>query len=135
MQKEQDRLYINKENRVIFDKLKKDGLFKGLSNKDQFLFAMAIGFHNGKAFSPLSTKEGFFFAKDLQPNDRVLLEALALAMNNNYINILEDASAVYKCAEEVANAGIKILENKYNSVALGSYEKSLEKELYDFMTP
>jgi len=98
------------------------------TRKEQFLFAMAVGFKN-RVRRPLETKEGFFLIKDLQPEDEALLNALA--MFEKGVEILSNKEEVFKIAEEYAHAGIKILVDEIKSSPFGSVDKKFEKELFD----
>jgi len=129
MAKGPDRLNIDKTDRKIYDQLQDEGLFKSLSNREQFIFALSIGFKNDAA-TPLKTKDGFFFANDLQPKERVILNAIALSVNNNP-EILTETDKIYEYAEQYAHGGILIIYQEINSMQYGSYEKGLEKALFE----
>lgn len=126
MNKTPDRIHVEKgERENLYDKI---DLFKGKSRKEQFLYAMAIGFKN-KVNRPLETKEGFFLIKDMRPEDEALINAVAITTNSP--EVLSDREEVFKIAEEYAHAGIKILYEKIKSTQFGSFDKQLEKELLE----
>jgi len=127
-----DRINIEKKDRLLFNKLDQEEIlkFKGgrRTRKEQFLFAMTVGFKNSVKHT-LENKEGWFLIKDLQPKDEALINAIAI-MDANSIEILADKGAVCKIAEEYAHAGIKLLSGEIETTSLGSFDKKLEKELY-----
>lgn len=126
MNKTPDRIHVEKgERENLYGKI---DLFKGKSRKEQFLYAMAIGFKN-KVNRPLETKEGFFLIKDMRPEDEALINAVAITTNSP--EVLSDREEVFKIAEEYAHAGIKILYEKIKSTQFGSFDKQLEKELLE----
>lgn len=128
-----DRIYIEKKDRKLFNKLDQEEMlkFKGgrRTRKEQFLFAMAIGFKNDISY-PLEAKEGLFNTRDLQPEDEALIDAIALYKSKS-AEILSNKAEVYKIAEEYAHAGIKLLCDKVKSTPFGSFDKHLEKELHE----
>lgn len=124
-----DRLYIDVNDRELYDKIEEQEMFKGRTRKEQFLFAMALGVRNDITI-PLRTKEGFFLVKDLRPEDEALINAVVL-WNEGSADILSDKEKAYKIAEEYAHAGIKLLVDKIESVEFGSFWKQFEKELYE----
>jgi dnd system-associated protein 4 len=128
-----DRIYIDKNDRELFNKLDQEDMlkFKGgrRTRKEQFFFAMALGFKNDITY-PLEIKEGWFLTKDLQPEDDALLNAIAIYKTGS-VEILSNKAEVYKIAEEYAHAGIRILCDKIKSTPFGSFGKILEKELHE----
>jgi len=133
MPKVPDRIYIDKNDRELYNNLDKEEMlkFKGgrRTRKEQFLFALSIGFKYDISH-PLETKEGWFNTRDLQPGDDALLNAIAIYKIGS-VEILSNKAEVYKIAEEYAHAGIRLLCDKINSTPWGSFDKILEKELYD----
>jgi dnd system-associated protein 4 len=128
-----DRINIDKKDRELYNKLDQEEIlrYKGgrRTRKEQFLFAMAYGFKN-KIRRPLETKEGFFLIKDLNPEDETLLNAVAIYETGS-VKVLSNRAEVFKIAEEYAHAGIMLLCNKIESSSFGSFEKQLEKELFE----
>lgn len=123
----QDRIYIDKNDRELYNKLE-DDIFKGKTRKEEFLLAMAIGFKN-RIRRPLNSKEGFFLIKDLRPEDEALINALAVFENG--FEILSNKEEVFKIAEEYAHAGIKVLADEIRQSSFGSFYKKFEKELFE----
>ena len=121
-----DRINIDKKDRELYDKLEE--IFQGKTRKEQFLFAMAIGFKNNVS-RPLGTKEGFFLVKDLRPEDEALLDALAIFEEGP--EILSNKEKIFRIAEEYAHAGIRILADEITSSSFGSFVKKFEKELFE----
>ena len=128
MAKVPDRIYIGAEDRVIYKKIDETAdLFKKKNNKEQFLFAMAIGFSNNTRI-PLKKKENWFLKKDLKPEDEAILNVVALKATGD-TSVLPDKSEVYKIVEEYAHAGLKILLDNIESAEFGTYWKQLEKNI------
>ncbi|MDK2900710.1 hypothetical protein H0A61_02691 [Koleobacter methoxysyntrophicus] len=127
MSKMPDRINIDKKDRNLYNELSKE-IFEGKTRKEQFLFAMAFGFKNGVRRS-LETKEGFFLIKDLQAEDYALLNAVAITTKG--LIILSNKDEVFKIAEEYAHAGIKILVDEMKSSSFGTFNKKLEKDLFE----
>lgn len=128
--KRPDRLNIDRNDRKLYDELKKDPFFKDIQNKELFLLAMAVGFRNGKRH-PLERKDGFVRTEYLRSEDVALMSAVALHDSEGDLNILTDKNRVCETAEEYAHAGIYILYNKVSTLQFGSFDKILEQELYE----
>lgn len=133
MQDIPDRIYVDKKDRNLFNKLDQEDMLKfkggGRTRKEQFLFAMAIGFKNDICYA-LETKEALFNARDLQPEDEALINAIAINKAGS-VEILSQRAEVYRIVEEYAHGGIKILCYKIKSTPLGTFDKMLEKELHE----
>ena len=125
-----DRIFINDTDRALYEKIENEVLFKEKTRKEQFLFAMAFGFKN-KVKYPLAKREGFFLTKDLRPEDEALLNVVAIEDSPNSVEILSDMNEVFKTAEEYAHAGIKLLVDKIETIATGTFEKQFEQELHE----
>ena len=124
MAKTQDRIYIDKKDRKLYDEIE---FFKGRSRKEQFLLAMSYGFKN-KVHKGIDKQEGFYLVKDMRPEDEALIYSVALSHDGN-IDILADKNKMYKIAEEYAKAGIKLLHDEVVSSEFGSFDLKLEREL------
>lgn len=136
MAKIPDRLNIDKKtDRELYDALDNEKMLRfkdkgGIrTRKEQFLFAMSIGFKN-KSKRPLESKEGFFLLKDMRPDEEALINAVAIA-DTDSIEVLSKKEDVFKIAEEYAHAGIKLLVDKIQSTQFGSFDKQFEKELLE----
>jgi len=125
-----DRLYIDKSDRKLYDKVS-DEVFGGQKEerKEQFLFAMAYGFEN-KIKRPLKKKEGFIRKEYLRDEDIALMNAVALS-DSGSVEILDNKAKVFEIAEEYAHAGIKLIYAEVTSVEPGSFHKRFEKKLFD----
>lgn len=130
-----DRINIDKNDRALYDDeldtvdwLRFRDRGGERTRKEQFLFAMAIGFKNDVR-RPLKTKEGFFLIKDLRPEDDALINALAMFKEGP--EVLSNKEEVFGIAEEYAHAGIKILADEIKSSSYGSFTKKFEKELFE----
>ncbi|MFW9875325.1 MAG: hypothetical protein ACFFG0_19635 [Candidatus Thorarchaeota archaeon] len=124
----QDRLHIEKDDRKHYEELDKEDFFKGKTRKEQFLFAMAVGFKHDMQIR-LGSKDGLFNTRDLRLEDEALLNAVAIWKTKS-IQCLENKDEMYRIAEEYAKGGIKILVDKIRGVEFGSFWKKLELELY-----
>jgi len=121
-----DRLYIDKKDKDLYDKIK-DDLFKEIQNKDQFLVAMAYGYKYD-AKIPLDSKEGYVRTEYLSPEDKALMDAIALSVEDS-VDILANKELVFSIAEEFAHGGIKLIHDQVISQQYGSFIKTLEKEI------
>jgi hypothetical protein len=123
-----DRLYIDSGDRELYQKLASEcAVFDGKNNKEQFLFAMAVGFHYGTRAS-VDKREGFFLRKDLKPEDEALLASLAVFVSES-ADILSDDGTAFKVAEEYAHGGIAVLLDKIRGTQFGTFSKQFEGEI------
>lgn len=126
--KKVDRIFIDKKDIDSFDKLRqKPSPFANGQNKDIFLAAMVVGYHEGVKL-PLQSKEGYFRTEYLKDEEKTLIKSIAVATTAD-LNILLDEQKVYSIAEEYATGGISLLREKVQSEGYGSYAKKLENEL------
>jgi len=123
-----DRLYIDDEDKELYEKIRNE-IFKNKDNKDLFLFAMAKGFKVHKR-SPLQKKFGFVRTEYLLPQDRALLNAIAIYEKGSE-DVLLNEEEVFQIAEEYAHYGIQILKGELETSQFGSFDKKLEKELFE----
>ncbi len=130
MAKDRDRLFMDKDDRKLYEKLETEELFLNKSKREHFLYAMAIGFKNNVRF-PLESKDGLFHTTDLRPEDESLIKALALITTDNNFEILSNKDEMFTIAEEYARGGIRLIIDKIESMPLGSYELHCEKNLFD----
>ena len=125
-----DRLNIQKSDRKDYDRLlEKDSPFVGKENKDLFMMALIIGFHEETRVK-LDRKEGFFLLYHLNDKENSIIKAIAVVKEGD-LNILLDKKKVYSIVEEYAAGGIKLLKDKVFSGGYGSYIKKLESDLID----
>jgi len=127
MKKQPDRIYVGKNDRDDLYAPFFEQTFKGKTRKEQFFFAMAIGFKNGVKH-PLKAKNMLFLSKDLNEEDNALLNAVAM-FDKKTPDILANQVEVFKIAEEYAHAGIKLLIEKMKSVQFGTFEKQFELDI------
>lgn len=124
-----DRLSIDRSDRELYDHdTISSEVLAGRTRKEQFFFAMAIGFKN-LVRRPLDSREGFFLAKDMGPEDEALIDAVAIH-DTGSADVLADREAVFRIAEEYAHAGIRLLYDRATSSQPGSFYKQLEVELF-----
>lgn len=127
-----DRLSIDKSDRELYDHdVISNEIFAGRTRKEQFFFAMAIGFKN-RVKRRLDSREGFFLAKDMGPEDEALIDAVAIH-DTGSADVLADREAVFRIAEEYAHAGIRLLYDMVTSNQPGSLYKRLEVELFSLL--
>lgn len=127
--KKVDRIYVDKKDLEDFRKLVKEKYspFADCQNKEIFLAAMIIGYHEGGRI-PLKSKEGFFRKEYLSDEEHALIRAVAVSSEGS-LNVLLDEQKVYSIAEEYATGGIALLKARVFSGEYGSYAKKLESEL------
>ena len=83
MNNDPDRLYIDKKDRSRYDKLDEVDMLRfkgkggGRTRREQFLFALSIGFQNNHR-KKLEIREGFVLYKDLRPMDESLIDSIAI---------------------------------------------------------
>jgi len=104
-----DRVYIDKEDRALYEKVENANVleFKKKGRKEQFLLAMAIG-----------------------TQDDALMNAIAVYETNSP-DVLSNKEEVFKIAEEYAHAGIKLLVDKIETTEFTSFHRQFEKELHE----
>jgi hypothetical protein len=124
-----DRLFIDEGDRELYKKVAEEGVFKGKNNKEQFMFAMAMGVKNSFKIS-INKKDGWFFVKDLHPEDMSLINAVAILVTGS-ITLLSSKKDVYKIAEEYARGGIRLLADKIQEIEFGTFWKHFEQELFE----
>jgi len=121
-------IHIEKANKSLFENIE---LFhtaeKERDYKDQFIFAMAVGFRYDEK-EPIKTKKWFFRSSYLKKEDKNLINALALAHFNDPEKLL-NIKEVFEIAEEYANGGIIYLNKQIEKMPFGSFNKKLEKIL------
>lgn len=129
----QDRLYLDSNDRNLIEKIVKENYFnfKEKTRKEQFLFAMVIGFNSGLDGQTIEKRDEWFFTKYLDNTDMAMLNACAYYKTNR-IDIIKDIDSVYKIAEEYAHLGVKILYDRINSEPFGALEKKFEIEFNEF---
>lgn len=127
-----DRLYIDRADRELYDdQTLKSEVFAQRENRDQFLFAMCLGFKH-RVRRHLNSREGFFLAKNLRPKDEALIDSVALHESKS-ADVLADREQVFLIAEEYAHAGIRLLHGEATSGQPGSFIKRLELELFELL--
>jgi hypothetical protein len=131
IEKQPDRLYIDSNDRALYDELSEE-IFNSSDlkeRKNQFFFAMALGFRS-KIRQPFNSKEqgGFFRSEYLQPRDSAILDAIAIYTTNN-VDVITNREMVFNIAEEYAHAGIRLLYDDVKSGQPGSYFKKLELDI------
>lgn len=129
MAKAPDRINVTKKDRELYEALKEAGVFKNMTRKEQFLLAMATGFKN-ETKRALDSKDGFFLAKDMGPEDKALIGAVAV-FDRGDVSVLSDKKEAYGIAEQYAHAGVKLLLNKIEKSQFGTFPKRFEQEIIE----
>jgi hypothetical protein len=121
-------IYIDKKDAPDFARLKeKDSPFATCQNKEIFLAAMIIGYHEGGRIA-LKNRDGYFREEYLVDEERALIRAIAISEVAD-LNVLLDEQKIYSIAEEYATGGVALLKARVFSGEYGSYAKKLESEL------
>lgn len=123
-----DRIYVDKDDKELYEKIKEEEIFQDRENKDLFIIAMAYGFKH-QVKRKLDKKEGYLRTEYLKREDWGLINSVAV--NDGLIDNLNDREAVLKLAEEYAHGGIKLLCDYIDSIQHGSFDRQFEKELLD----
>lgn len=129
-----DRIYIRKEDRVIYESIRKnDGDLKGISNMDLFLMAMMLGFHekgkHGLKGVKSTATDGLVRIASFSDDAWNIIKAFAV-YEEEYMEVLLSNNKMFDVAEKYATVGIQELnklyfENEHN------FLKRMEKLLID----
>lgn len=125
-----ERMYIEESDKESYDTLREIEPFNNMNWKEIFMFCMALGYSR-KVKQAIKKRKELFFVKDFDKEDEALMCALALR-DENSIDVLADRKKIYEIAEEYANAGIKILYEIYECNKFGSFEKEIEKDIFEY---
>ena len=128
-----DRFYIDREDRPYYQRAEEENVinFKNRNQKEQFLLAMAIGFENEQK-RELKTRDGFFFSNYLGPEDKTLINAIAISEYGSS-DILANEKEVFNIAEQYASAGIRMLVDSIDKIQFGKFDKIFEKDLIELL--
>ena len=128
MSAEPDRLYVEKSDIKLYDRLKEiDSPLKGKENKELFIMSMILGFKE-EGTKELNKKEGYVRTAYLTSEEKSLIRAIAID-KVGALAVLLDKKKVYSIAEQYAAYGIKLLHDQVFSGEYGTYAKKLESEL------
>ena len=129
-----DRIYIRKEDRVIYESIRKnEGDLEGISNMDLFLMAMMLGFHekgkHGLKGVKSTATDGLVRTESFKDDAWNIIRALAV-YEEEYMEVLLSNNKMFDVAEKYAIVGIQELnkvyfENEHN------FLKRIEKLLID----
>ena len=120
-----EKIYIDNDDRSIYDKLEKELDIKKINKKDLFMFALSTGFKNGVK-PVLAKKQEFFWANNLRDEDEIIIKSIALNATKNF-DILQNHEELVKIVQEYAHGGIQIIKEKL--ARPGSFVKQIEKEI------
>lgn len=125
-----DRLYIGKDDKGKYDKLRENGFAHATDTSKQdkqlFMLALAYGVYYNRR-EVLQGKEGFFLRDRLKDADEQLLKAVAVAAEGE--SVLMRPSDVYSVVEQYAHGGLDLLLSDAMNSPLGTFETKLEKDL------
>jgi hypothetical protein len=123
-------IYVDNHDLDLYDKLPEDILnFNKRDRKDQFLFALAVGFKFG-AKSKLNKKKDFFRSSYLLPKDENLLRSVAWFETKD-TEVLNNWIKIFEIAEMYAHGGIKLLYENVKNTPYGKFEKKIEEEIIE----
>ncbi|GAW32369.1 hypothetical protein [Carboxydocella sp. JDF658] len=130
-----DRLYIDKKDSVIINKIKESGNyfnFRDIQNKDIFLLAMSFGKAKGGNIYPLENRDGggFFLENYLSAKDKALINAVFIEEYKD-LNLITDKEKKYDYAQDCAHLGFKILYDIIQNKEEGTFEKRMLTMLDD----
>lgn len=123
-----DRLYIDKKDKELYEKLKEEKIFRGKSNKELFILALIYGYRN-KVHREISNKEGFVRTEYLDEKDWALIKSIAI--DHKSVEILNDKGKIVNIVQEYAHMGIQILKSNLERSQYGSFDKLFERELIE----
>ena len=130
MQDKPSVIYIDKDDWDLYEKLQEDILnFNKRDRKEQFLFALSVGFKFGSKLK-LDRKKEFFRSSYLLPKDESLLRAVALFETKDVL-ILKNWAKIFEIAEMYAHRGIKLLSEKVKLTPYGTFEKEIEEDIME----
>jgi acyl carrier protein len=101
--------------------------FLARTNRDIFLYSMALGFFNHRRVPLLNPRDNVS-SSALHEDGEWFLYCLAVAEKGS-LDVLTDMGEVAKIAEEYANGGFTILKELIQSEALGDPDRRMESEL------
>ena len=126
-------IYIDNDDFDFYQELKKSHYFNdnSIKNIDLFVFAALIGLNvvgNPVSLSNASKKKDYIRVNDNKTKEgMVILKALAISKFDD-VNVLSDEDKLFTLCEDYANAGIKRINDWYNSNE-ESFDNILTKEL------
>lgn len=105
-----DRVYIDESVIDVYKQLKKEGNVEAeqapfITYKDLFMFAVCLGFENGRRTKPRKGNGGEVPTKVFTEDDLAILKAIAIAETND-VAVLARFGEILGIAEEYANTGI-----------------------------
>ncbi|TET21463.1 MAG: hypothetical protein E3J71_09650 [Candidatus Stahlbacteria bacterium] len=130
MAKGPDRLYyvIAEDDKALYERLNEE-FQKRMSNKNQFLLAMAVGFKEGN-FRSFGKKVSFVRTEYLNDEDKALINSVAIKETGG-VEVLSKTEEVFRIAEGYAHGGIRLLNTQITSKQFGSFFKQFEKEVVE----
>lgn len=92
---------------------------------DQFVVAMALGYHLGSK-TPLSGTKSLILESSISDENLALLNIVAIADTED-VKIISDKKQVFKIAEQYANTGIKYMQNIEKTSQFGESSDRFEE--------
>jgi len=107
--------------------------FHGKTMKEVFMYAMAVGFKNGKRV-PLKKRTAAIPIATFSEEDEALIEAVAIKTKSTIDVLFEDsAKQVIQIAEEYANGGIDALYYEVFGEEAGDPDRKMEQSVRDWL--
>ncbi len=106
------------------------GLFAGRTQRDLFIFAMALG-RTRKQKSDVKDRQANIPVQTMAERQKWAVLSISLADHNDLM-CLKDENPLYKEAERYAEEGLKILQSHVDKWG-SNYPKYLEAELKDIL--
>ena len=102
--------------------------------KDVFMYAMGIGFKNGKRI-PLKKRPGVIPLATFKDSEISLIKAIAISEKNS-IDVLfgENVKEIFEIAEEYANGGVDMLFYQVFGDEPGDPDRKMEQALRDILS-
>lgn len=126
---DQDRLYIEARKGDFIRGINKQNQYLKFDNqKDLFLYAMVLGHEIPSEFS--GSRDGLFNSRDLSYEDEALIYSLVFPVLED-IEELTNKEKVYTYAQNMANTGFSIIEQKIDEISFDNLTMKLLKELDD----
>ena len=131
---EKDRIYIRKEDREIFESIRKsEGDLKGISNIELFLIAMMMGYNKkgrqGLKGITSTARDGFVRVGSFPDEAWHVIKSIAV-YEEEYMEVLLSNNKMFDIAEKYAIVGIQELEKSYFENE-HNFLKRMEKLLID----
>ncbi len=133
MDKQQDRIYIDKNRQESIRGIKSKKYLEFDNQKDVFMYAMAMGMDCYAGGELTGAKDGFFNDRDLNEADMALLYAL-IEPELDKLEDITDRDLVFRKAEGMADKGFTVILDEMKDKSEDVFELLMLKktnELYE----